>query len=70
MPTLEEIRRDGLDALQKRLGRAGMVQFLQLFETGNGDYVAQRRQWVDRTSLAKIRKLASRKPPAKGRRNP
>ena len=36
--TLDEIRREGLDALRERLGRAGLVRFLQQFETGSGDY--------------------------------
>ena len=49
--TLDEIRREGLDALRERLGRAGMVRFLQQFETGSGDYTSERRAWVDDTSL-------------------
>lgn len=62
--TLDQIRRDGLDALRKRLGRAGMIRFLQQFETGSGDYVAERRGWVDKTSLDDLRRLAA----PKGRR--
>ena len=38
--TLDEIYREGLRALRDRLGRAGMVRFLQQFETGGGDYQA------------------------------
>jgi hypothetical protein len=56
--TLEQIRREGLAALRSRLGRAGMVRFLQQFETGQGDYAAQRREWVDRTSLDELKTLA------------
>ncbi len=59
MQTLEEIRREGLDALEQRLGRVGMVRFLQLFETGSGDYVIDRREFVENTSLDSIRKLAA-----------
>lgn len=40
--TLEEIRTVGLDALAKKLGRVGMVRFLQQFENGRGDYTADR----------------------------
>jgi len=53
--TLDEIRRKGLAALQKELGRAGMIRFLQQFETGHGDYARERRTWVDATSLDDIR---------------
>ena len=45
--TLNDSRRDGLEALRKRLGRAGMIRFLQQFETGAGDYAVDRRAWVD-----------------------
>src|SRR5262245_21124758 len=49
--TLDDIRREGLLALRRRLGRAGMIRFLQQFETGHGDYAADRKAWVDRISL-------------------
>lgn len=52
--TLEEIRREGLEALRERLGRAGMIRFLQQFETGSGDYARERHEWVDETSLEDI----------------
>jgi hypothetical protein len=54
--TLDEIRRQGLDALCSRLGRAGMVRFLQQFEPGEGDYSRQRQEWVDQLSLEDIKK--------------
>ena len=53
--TLEQIRRKGLAALQRELGRAGMIRFLQQFETGHGDYARARRSWVNETSLDDIR---------------
>ena len=59
MLTLEQIRREGLHALRERLGRAGMVQFLQQFETGDGDYAKDRHEWVNETSLAEIREMSS-----------
>jgi len=57
-PTAEDIRRQGLEALRKSLGRAGMIRFLQQFERGSGDYSRDRREWVDATSLDAIRKLS------------
>lgn len=43
---LEEIRRLGLEALMRQLGPVGMARFLQQFETGQGDYTAERHQWL------------------------
>ncbi|MCL2812076.1 MAG: hypothetical protein FWD25_09350 [Clostridia bacterium] len=37
-----EIQREGLDALVQRLGRAGAIRFLQLFNKGSGDYTKER----------------------------
>ena len=52
--TLEEIRLRGLDALRRELGRAGMIRFLQQFDTGRGDYANERHAWVDRMSLEEL----------------
>jgi hypothetical protein len=57
--TLDEIRRRGLEALRRELGRAGMVRFLQQFETGHGDYARERHAWTDRMSLDDIRAAAT-----------
>jgi hypothetical protein len=67
--TLEEIRIQGLCALRERLGRVGMVRFLQQFETGLGDYAKERHEWVERVALDDLRarssKRRSRKKPNK-----
>ena len=52
--TLPEIRRAGLEALMERLGPAGMLRFLQLFDSGYGDYKKQRGQWLDSLSVQDI----------------
>jgi len=44
--TLEQIRLTGLRALSRDLGPVGLVRFLQQFETGQGDYTAERHQWL------------------------
>jgi len=44
--TLEEVRLTGLKALSRDLGPVGMVRFLQQFETGYGDYTAERHRWL------------------------
>ena len=52
--TLEEIRCHGLEALRSRLGRAGMIRFLQQFSTGEGDYTQSLKAWVHQTSMADL----------------
>ena len=52
--TLEEIRQRGLMALRKELGRAGMIRFMQQFETGSCNYAKERHAWVDRMSLEEL----------------
>jgi hypothetical protein len=68
--TLEEIRQRGLEALRRELGPAGMVRFLQQFESGSGNYAKERHHWVDATSLDELRALASKKPAKRKRRTP
>lgn len=67
-PTLDEIYRQGLKALRERLGRAGMIRFLQQFETGKGNYARERHDWVNRVSLKELRDAAERKPSRKRRK--
>ena len=59
--TLEEIRRLGLAALRRELGKAGMIRFLQQVETGSGDYARDRHAWVDGASLDALRAAAAGK---------
>lgn len=66
--TLDEIYREGLQALRDRLGRAGMVRFLQQFETGQGDYARERHKWVDRTTLDELHRLSRASKPSRKRR--
>ena len=45
--SLMQIRAAGLAALMRELGPAGMVRFLQQYETGSGDYSRERHEWLD-----------------------
>ena len=49
--TLDQIRIEGLKALERHLGPDGMIRFLQQFETGWGDYAKQRHTWLKETSV-------------------
>ncbi len=69
MPTLEEIRRKGIKALVRELGPLGMARFLQQFESGSGDYTAERDQWLgddDVQTLAARILETRRQPESKG----
>jgi hypothetical protein len=66
--TQHEIYIQGLEALRERLGRAGMIRFLQQFETGQGDYAQERHEWVDRLTLDELRKQVEVGKTAKKRR--
>jgi hypothetical protein len=54
MMSLEEIRLMGLKALSRELGPVGLVRFLQQFETGYGDYTAERHTWLKERSVSEI----------------
>jgi hypothetical protein len=54
IPTLQQIRLAGLEALARELGPTGMVRFLQQFETGHGDYSTDRHQWLDEPSVSTL----------------
>lgn len=49
--TLDQIRIEGLKALERHLGPDGMIRFLQQFETGQGDYTKDRHKWLKETSV-------------------
>jgi len=57
-----EIRKKGLEALNKALGPVGMVRFLQQFESGSGDYTKERDQWLkDLTIDSVVNELSKKK---------
>lgn len=49
--TLEQVRLTGLQALARELGPVGFIRFLQQFETGSGDYSADRHRWLGESSV-------------------
>ncbi|MFZ1753430.1 MAG: hypothetical protein WBO46_16350 [Caldilineaceae bacterium] len=52
--TINEIRTAGLQAIANELGPVGLIRFLQIFETGKGDYSKERHEWVDKLSVEEI----------------
>jgi hypothetical protein len=51
---LEQVRLVGLKALARDLGSVGMVRFLQQFETGQGDYTAERHTWLGKRTVREL----------------
>jgi len=49
-----DIRKQGFEALAKKLGPLGMVRFLQQFETGFGDYTEDRKKWLPESDVKSI----------------
>lgn len=56
-----EIRKKGLDALNKALGPIGMVRFLQQYESGSGDYTKERNQWLNDVTIDSVVEEISKK---------
>lgn len=52
--TTEQIRRVGMEALKRELGVVGRNRFLQMFETGYGDYTEDRHEWQDQMTVEEI----------------
>lgn len=70
--TLDDIRRVGLDALARALGPVGMTRFLQQFETGRGDYTAERQRRTAPARPGEVHALAEalRREQQEGRLDP
>ncbi|MFN2180970.1 MAG: hypothetical protein ACK2UV_15920 [Candidatus Promineifilaceae bacterium] len=59
--TLNEIQQAGLAALSRELGPVGFVRFLQMFETGYGNYSQERSGWLEEQSVDDIAKRVQEK---------
>jgi len=51
---LSDVRTRGVAALRRELGNAGMVQFLQQFGKGHGDYTKERHKILDKFDIDAI----------------
>jgi hypothetical protein len=45
--TLNEIQKQGIDALVKELGAVDAIRFLQIYDQGSGDYTKERKKWLE-----------------------
>ncbi len=51
---LYQIRQIGIEVLNRELGPAAMIRFLQQYESGYGDYSKERHEWIDEISVEDI----------------
>jgi hypothetical protein len=48
------IRKLGITALTKELGAVGMAYFIRQFDTGSGDYTAERDEWLAEITMKEM----------------
>lgn len=50
----EVFRKNIYEIVSRELGPAGFARFLMTFCSGQGDYTAERREWVDKLTMEEI----------------
>lgn len=58
--TLEQVRVIGLQALSRDLGPVGLIRFLQQYETGYGNYTAERHRWLGERTVQDVAQAVER----------
>ena len=56
--SINTIRKIGLEALLEKLGPVDMVEFIQQFDSGYGNYTRERSAWLDNIGIETIIKQA------------
>ncbi|MEI8121264.1 MAG: hypothetical protein WCI20_04385 [bacterium] len=51
---IDRIREKGFKALTRELGTAGMVQFIQQFQGGRGDYTKERHKTIGHLTMEQL----------------
>ena len=46
--TLHQVQQEGLDVLVEKLGPDDAIRFLQIYETGNGDWTKDRKKILEK----------------------
>lgn len=57
---LRQIRKVGIEVLNRELGPVATIRFLQQYETGKGDYSTERHEWIDKVTIEDIAEEAKR----------
>ena len=59
--TLNEIRIRGFEVLEKNLGPADAIRFIQSYTHGSGDYTRERKQWLEKDFDPVIARIKERR---------
>lgn len=52
--TLHEIYKLGLEALREKLGVSGMLRFLEIYDSGSGDYTKDRHKILKEKTVEEL----------------
>ena len=55
---LYQIRQMGIEILNREMGPVAMIRFFQQYESGSGDYTAERHLWLDNMTVEDIAEKA------------
>ncbi|MEN6443075.1 MAG: hypothetical protein ABFC71_04905 [Methanoregula sp.] len=59
--TLHQIQQEGLDVLVEKLGPDDAIRFLQIYETGRGDWTKDRKQILENDPDKIIKSIMARR---------
>ena len=59
--TLDQIQKEGLEVLVKKLGPDDAIRFLQIYETGRGDWTKDRKTILEHDPEKIIRSIMAKR---------
>jgi len=59
--TLHQIQQEGLDVLVEKLGPDDAIRFLQIYETGSGDWTKDRKKYLENDPDKIIKSIMERR---------
>lgn len=59
--TLHQIQQEGLDVLVEKLGPDDAIRFLQIYETGSGDWTKDRKKILEKDPDTIIKSILERR---------
>ena len=59
--TLHQIQQEGLDVLVEKLGPDDTIRFLQIYETGSGDWTKDREKYLENDPDKIIKSIMERR---------
>lgn len=59
--TLHQIQQEGLEVLVEKLGPDDAIRFLQIYETGSGDWTKDRKKYLEKDPEKIIQSIMKRR---------